>query len=62
MYQVSGDILAVVSFSTITVGSIVVACMTDYLKGHMKFTICCLLAAAGVVFTLLSLVCIGVSK
>ena len=56
------DILAVVSFSTTTVGSIVVARMTDYLKGHMKITIFCLLAAAGLVFTVLSLVCLGVSN
>ena len=54
------DILAVVSFSITTVCSIIIARMTDYLKGHMKITIIILLAGAGVVYTLLSLVCIGV--
>ena len=51
------SILAIVSFSTTTVGSIEVARMTDYLKGHMKITNFYLFAGA-----LLSLVCIGVSK
>ena len=64
MYFVSSeawiDMLAVVSFLVTTVGSIVVARMTDYLKGHMKITIATLIAGAGLVYTILSLVCIGV--
>ena len=56
------DILAVTSFSITTIGSIAVARLTDYLKSHMRIIIFILLAGAGVVYTLLSLVCIGVRK
>ena len=54
------DLLAVASFSITTVGCIALARITDYLRGHMKIIIFILLAGAGVVYSILSLVCIGV--